>query len=252
MTDTNRRDEFNVEPVKESTFGDSGFRDDEEFMRESTDNRDYVEIEQKKKRRARIAVIAASIVVVLALSIIVFKIFTTDDSSGNTAATPSPSANSTDTAAPRNDKNPIVSLYPQAPVVVAKQVSVGIANGTIKATDGTSLILKGAKLTPPAQQCRITDPTEFCLVATGSGSGVGFDLYYLKDAAHSRLFENPASFTKVSVANSPAAGVVPINTGKENAQAGVIVNPNSSGWMIVAESGGEKMASLMGTASIGK
>jgi hypothetical protein len=101
--------------------------------------------------------------------------------------------------------------------------------------------VKNADLTEVKNGCTVTLATDFCLAARGADSvdpKKTVDVYYFKDAAHSRIFENPSNFKKVDVTGSLASAIMEIKlvSGKPTPVI-AIVGHNSSGFMIALPQG---------------
>lgn len=138
--------------------------------------------------------------------------------------------------APAKPKRPLQELSAGAPTVSASKVTASVVGSTIVTTDNVSLSVKGVPLTGVQVACDTTLETDFCLVARGATPADAtkmLDIYFFKDAAHSRIFENPSNFNKIEVSGSLAAASMEINLiGGKPTQVIVVVAANSSGFMI--------------------
>lgn len=157
-----------------------------------------------------------------------------------TTVSPTPVATNTPTnpsAAPTTEVMPLLQAYPQAPKVRAGMVKASpTAAGTVTTTSGRTLTVRGAKVASASNPCVVQEVTDFCMVGIIPGK-TPQSVYFLKDAAHSRLFANQNGFKAVKVTGSPAAGILRLNTGNRGQMPVlVVVNKDSSGWMFVSSS----------------
>lgn len=138
-------------------------------------------------------------------------------------------------------KTPLRDLTKSATPVEAGKVTASVVGSTVVTSDNVSLTVVNTKLTAVQVECSATLATDFCLAARGVDSAdatKNLDIYFFKDAAHSRIFENPANFKPASIPGSLAAASMEINlvAGKPTAVV-VVVAPNSSGFMIALPQG---------------
>lgn len=208
------------------------------LLKDPTDFTDTVKKEQARRNTRRWAValgIFAAVVLVLGLIISSFL------NNKNDVPPPAPKPTApTATQAPNTKDpgvvtNPLLDGYKDAPKVTAGEVLVQVEGNTVRAGEKTIAFVASDQVKAPNTPCKVTQPTDFCLAARGVSGEKPFDLYYLKDAAHSRLFENPSTFKKLTVANSPSAAILPLQMGGAKLPTAVIVNTDSSGWMIVTQ-----------------
>lgn len=148
--------------------------------------------------------------------------------------TTAPQDTATATEAPGVEANPVAALYPKAPQVLAGKTTVTLSRGVLRASSGETLTVKSGALRSAARPCVVMEATDFCLAARGTVAGKAVDLYFLKDGAHSRLFENPKSFQKVSVKGAVGAGTLPLNTGTVEAPAVAALTKSGAAWLAVA------------------
>lgn len=194
---------------------------------------------QKNNKTTNIAwgIIAISIIALLtALGIYMYHNSQDNDKKNKpvqqTTTSVAPKPKNTDTTS----KMPLLDQYAAAPTVNATPTTVSINNNIITSSDNNTLKFNDTtKVFATAQKCNISNPTDFCQVASGKNDKTkeSFDIYYLKDAAHSRLFENPVDFQKANIVGSPSSGTMKIDLGGSKANILTIVNKNSSGWLIV-------------------
>lgn len=151
-------------------------------------------------------------------------------------------------------KAPLRDLTKSAPAVEASKVTASVVGSTVVTSENVSLTVVNSKLTPVQVECSATLATDFCLAARGIDSTdatKNLDIYFFKDAAHSRIFENPANFKPGSVSGSLAAASMEINlvAGKPTAVV-VVVAPNSSGFMIALPQGTSSEAAAAFTKNL--
>lgn len=143
--------------------------------------------------------------------------------------------------APAKPKNPLLTLAAGAPSVEPGEVTASVVGSTVVTSDNISLTVRNSELSEVQIGCSTTLTTDFCLAARGADAkdpAKSVDVYFFKDAAHSRIFENPANFQETSVTGSLAAAAMEINlvSGKPTPVI-VVVAPNSSGFMVALPQG---------------
>lgn len=146
------------------------------------------------------------------------------------------------------ENNPLLQAYPDAPTVIASTLTVALEGETATASNGASLTFTGSALTPASTACKVVDPTDFCLAGRLTHGDLKASLFFLKDAAHSRMFENPPTHEMVEVAGAQVAALLPLDLGAEDRPSLVVVHPDASGWIIMLEEGTpEALAALVPT-----
>lgn len=207
---------------------------DGDFMKNPTDFSDTVLINERKK------LIRASLVVaiaVVAFAIVVY--FAVSKYSDNSKPAPTPAATK---ATPTKGNTPKMVdkplEYSKAPKVQPGEVKVSVNGKTLSTSSGKSLKFTNVEMV--STQCSTVQVTDFCLAAQSKDTKLGYDVYFVKDAVHSRLFEKPLNFEKVDVKGSPSSGILTIqfSADKQNPVL-VTTNKDSSGWMIVVANGTE-------------
>lgn len=208
-----------------------------ELLKDPTDFTDTVAAEKSRKRTRNLAIaLGVFTAAILVIGLIIVN-FTNNE---NDVPTPQPTPTKTTTSAPNKTNpatviNPLLDGFKAAPKVTAGEVIAEVKDNTITAGKNTLTFAAADKISPPSAPCKVTQPTDFCLAAQGKNDKAPFDIYYLKDAAHSRLFENPATFKKLTVANTPITGILPLQMGEDKLPTAVLVNEDSSGWMVVTQ-----------------
>jgi hypothetical protein len=185
----------------------------------------------RQKRLKRIIITLLIIVISLAFALGAFAVL---KNANKTKASPqSTTTTTTPTIDPEAVNKPLLQIYKDAPTVNPGEVAITITESTLTTTDGNILTINGQEITPSTADCKVTQPTDFCLTARMTTADDSYEIYYLKDAAHSRIFENPITFEKTELENSEAAGYLALQMGPKTVPALVTINKNSSGWMIV-------------------
>lgn len=234
-------DSYTLERPKDSVFAEEDLTTTGEFMKDPTDFSDTV-MEQRRKKRIKWTIIG--LLAALALAAFVYGVAQIMKPTEVVTAPPDTPVATTDapaqTKSPQKiaeSNNPLLQAYPDAPEVERGIVTLSSDKNVITTSNNHSIIIRDADLTVAATDCSITDPTEFCLAGRLVQSDAEYDIFFMKDAAHSRLFEDPASWTEVSLKNAQVAGILPMNMGsEEESRTGlVIVNSDSSGWLIVLD-----------------
>lgn len=152
--------------------------------------------------------------------------------------------------------NPILDQYPDAPKVGdSSKITVTIPKDkkSIVTDSGSKLTIDKSFFISNNRPCTVTKNTDFCLVGSTTEGDVMYNIYFFKDAAHSMLFEDVSNFTKATVKGSPSAGVLPVDTNNQKNAALAVVNKDSSGWVILSNTGDfkkvEKLASKVTVTS---
>lgn len=241
-----------LEDVSESSEPEYSFFDDlddhegfesiavpgEDFMKDPTDFHDPLPgIKFRRKLKVTVAVL---VVLCLIVGAVFFYTSMLRENKEKRSNANEGAKQTTTTIAPKElDKplKPLVDQFKDAPEVSSGEVNVTVAGNTVKSADGHFLTINNGLVAPAVTECVVTEPTDFCLTAQGAVGAHIFDIYYMKDALNSRLFENPETFEKVEVANASAAGVLPLSMGSDARSSLVMVNEDSSGWLIVLENG---------------
>lgn len=219
--------------------------DGEEFMRNPTSSADPIEI---RRRNTKLKFFGLAILGLVTLGLVVFislQFFSGQEVSDDVslplqteAPIPNDEESATATAEPTavpTPENPVTALYPEAPKVTKGEVAISIVDNTVETSNGEKFSLEGSELSAPTYSCRVEmEPTDFCLAASGEVGETVFNVYYLKDAAHSKLFQDPSYWMELEVAGSSGAGLLPLVTGSDSEFPTIVaLNSNSSGWMAV-------------------
>lgn len=252
-----------VEPV--NNFGDpdedSGPRfvridgTDDDFLKDPTDFTDVASRSRRNRILKWVGIIAGS---ALILSLGIFfgvKVFIDANNTNTETETqqevPSSNPAATDPEAPNR---PILDIYAEAPMPEAGRSSVALeGESSLVNTAGRTLTFAGVTLAATQNECAVILPTDFCLAATSETNDPTVHAYYLKNAAHSRLFEDPVSFRAVEVPGASAAAVLEMSlaAGKMTPVIAVVFE-DSSGYMIALPDATsvDEAAALAGTLSV--
>lgn len=213
------------------------------FMKDPTDFTD-VALVAKRKRIAKVVGLSILIVaVIVGGGYFGLQAFVGSQESQQKAAdtTITQEENPVEPTVLTKPKTPLKDLANGAPAVEASKVTASVVGSTVVTSENVSLTVSNSKLTAVQIECATTLATDFCLAARGEDETdptKTMDVYFFKDAAHSRIFENPANFKPGSVSGSLASASMEINlvSGKPTAVV-VVVAPNSSGFMIALPQG---------------
>lgn len=213
-------------------------KENKDFMVNPTDFTDTV-AQERRRRSIRNATRALGIIALL-FALIWGTYYLLHKGSGERSKpTPQESATSAPEKSPQgNITTPLNKQYPNAPQVKSGAITLtATKEGTVKDSAGNTLAVKGKKIYNPSENCAVSEPTDFCLTGIIQDKSVEADIYYLKDAVHSRLFEGVTQYNPIQVPGSPAAGVLSMDIAGEKRRTVAIANLDSSGWMIVVKKG---------------
>lgn len=214
----------------------------ENFMKDPTDFTDVALVAKRK----RIAKIVGSAVLIVAVLVgggyLGLKTFMGSQDTQQKAADEAAAPIEEDPAAPTaltKPKTPLKDLAKNAPAVEAGKATASVVGSTIVTSENVSLTISNTKIMASQIECSVTLVTDFCLAARNADTAdtadatKNLDIYFFKDAARSRIFENAEKFKKVNVSGSIAAATMEINlvSGKPTPVI-VVVAPNSSGFMV--------------------
>lgn len=240
-------------------MADSG----EEFMRDPTNYADPIET---RARNTKLKIFGLALLGLVTLGLVVFlslQFFEDNENSSSVipptqTQAPLPNDQSDPTAPVEQPvtpqvERPVSDLYPDAPVVRRGEVAVTLSGNAIEASNGEKFSLEGSELSAPTYSCKVEmEPTDFCLAASGTMEETVFNVYYLKDAARSKLFQDPGYWVELEVEGSSGAGLLPLSTGSDSEFPTIVaLNSNASGWMIVfQEADQDKVAEFASKISL--
>lgn len=201
----------------------------DDLMRDSTDHTDYAQKEKNKKLWKVIAIFAIVGIIGIAL------LFGTLSILDNKTTTEEPKTTETqepqETKQPHDTSNPIAESISNAPEVKPAESKAETKDTNFITTEDIKLNIKGSKLKDTQVECKVKNVTDFCLAGYAEVRDIKTNVYYLKDAAHSRLFEAAENFQKQEVEGALTAGTMTINlSGKTPIIA--VVAKNGSGFII--------------------
>lgn len=204
--------------------------DPDDLMRDSTDDTDYAQKEKNKKLWKVIAIFATVGILGLALlfgtlSILEHK---TEREEPETTETQKPK----ETEKAHNDStNPIEESITNPPEVKPGESKAETKDTNFITTDEIKLNIKGSKLKDTQIECIVKNTTDFCLAGYAEVRDIKTNVYYLKDAAHSRLFEAAENFQKQEVEGALTAGTMTINLSGQTPIIAIVAE-NGSGFII--------------------
>lgn len=206
--------------------------DIDDLIEDPTDFTDEESSRQVRKRRLVVAV-SVGIVVLVSLAAMLYGIFNSRGSNDADGAANSTQSGGVTTAA---GQAPLMAVYPNAPEAPYGKLTAKAA-GSVLSAGPHSITVPGVKFSQSRTPCTVNDVGDFCMVARGTATGMKINAYFLKDAARSRLFENPSSFSVMKISGASAAATLPMPVSGKNMTTYVVVNKNSTGWLFVVVEG---------------
>lgn len=239
-----QNEELTPEPKRAAIFDfEEGEISEEEILQDNTDTTDYVKT-QKKRNFLKTFSIAIMGFAIIGAAIYGFTYLLNNDANSHLeppTQNPIPSETSVTPLPPvqptiQTNNNPITDSFPGAPRVVEGEevATINAEQNTITTTKGEiTVTITNATLAPAETECKVTTPVQFCLVGTATYSDeLVTDIYFQKDAARSRIFENHENFQKHDIPGTSTAGSMNITlVGDQTVLA--TVGKNSSGYMFV-------------------
>lgn len=223
-----------------------------DYMQDPTDFTD-VAAEQKKNRILKIALTSTATILALAIGgyfgIQAFMTNPENNDDSSSAPIEVIDEGAVQSINPGEPKRPLLEKFSSAPSV-GDGLSTATAEGsTITTSEGFALTVSGAKLNPTQTECAAVKSTDFCLAARGTTAtmpatdtkvetvSTEVDVYHFKDAAHSRIFENPSEYKELEVPGASASAVMKVAlVGGQPTPVIVVVNSDSSGFMVALPS----------------
>lgn len=202
------------------------------------------------ERKRLLALSAVALVVLAIAAALVLSFSSSEETSTSPAPSPSPTTSTPRTSAPGVSYMPLMEAFPNAPEPPVEIMTAAVSRNAVRSSGGSNLTISGRTLQGTSAPCSVVESTDFCISSRVSGSPAA-DIYFLKDAVRNRLFENPKDFEKATVAGSPAAGTLSLPIGKTSRAAAVIVNEDSTGWLLLlADNDKSAMKSLLADTSV--
>lgn len=255
-------DSEQIEPNHNEHVFEDIYKDGEEYIKGLNDYTDIIAKDQKKRTLKAIAVSVGSIAALVLLGFGVYMLM--NDSEGREPTGPEttikeqiePSTNTPNTSettapAPETPTLPLLSLIETPKDTSKAQVKVEIGQNSISTTAGTTANFGNSTTTPPDTNCLVRAASDFCYAAELKTDKTTAHIYFMKDAAHSRIFENPKNFQKTSVNGATAAATMNVSVGSENNKPVLaIVFEDMSGLMITFDTEADAQAAAS-TINIG-
>lgn len=229
------RSYYDDEPLEPAFTDIRDTEEDYDFMKDPTD---FTDVAGSANKQRNIKIIVASTVAILVIGL--GGVLGLNAYINGQASTDEPTAESTQDVSPESavapdaPSRPLLDAFPNAPEVTAGGVTTMVNENSIITSTSKYLSIKNVEIVGAQIECVVTQPTDFCLSArTLDTAKQEMDIYFLKDAAHSRMFENPSNFRTVDVPGATTAGVMEIALiGGKPTPIIVVVNSDSSGFMI--------------------
>lgn len=207
------------------------------------DGTDYTDIVEETKNRRKLIIISIVIAIILATAGLAYlgKTFILDNPEDRvpqeTTVTQQEETKVEEfTPEYKAPSNPVTELLPETKTD-NKEIKAFVNDNEIQTSDGTNITIKNTTITKTVNECKVSNPADFCNVAEISiNDGDKYYGYFLKDALNSRFFEAPENFTTVEVENAPAAATMTISTldGNKNPIL-LLVQSNGTGIMFISE-----------------
>lgn len=212
----------------------------EQILQDGTDYTDIVEETKNKKRIIIISIIATIILATAGLAYL-GKIFILDNPEDREPQEPTVTQQeetaieefTPDYKAP---SNPVTELLPETEVD-NKEIKAFVNDNQIQTSDGTNITIDNATITETVNECKVSNPADFCNIAEISiNDKENYYGYFLKDALNSKFFETPENFTTIEIENTPAAATMTISTLDGNkTPILLLIQSNGSGIMFISE-----------------
>lgn len=224
MSNDNNKSAFDIDDSEKIT--------EDKIMVNPTDFHDPINEDQSKKIWK---VIIFAVVAVIALAVVLFATINPlvkNAEKTKETNTPQPT-NTSETETKAKTNNPIMKLYPKAPTVKVENTTSKLNKNTITTNKNKLTFDSSVKLSKTVTACETRNPTDLCLSSYAKQNDKQYDIYYLKDAAHSRIFENAENTKKLNITGAQASATLTLKTEDNEKPALVILNKNSSGYMIL-------------------
>jgi hypothetical protein len=223
------------------------------YMQDPQDFTDVTAVAKKRKLIKILSITGASLIVLVVGGYLGATAFFNDTSLTSETTKNEEVKVNPDGSIQKNERNrPLLDAFPNAPKVGAGTTTVEVKKDTIVSSTGYSLTIKNQKLIQSETDCEANAPTDFCFAArteiqvdetatqsetteetAETSSNINeLNVYFFKDAAHSRIFENPEDFKKIEVPGASTAGIMTVDLAGDTSPTIVVVNNNSSGFMI--------------------
>lgn len=226
--------------VEKEVFDGNDDIDPNDILKDGTDYTDIVE--KYKNRKRNIAILSIILAIILGLTIFFGSKYilenpevkkeepkTTVSQSSEPEEIPSLSPDYT------QPPNPVSDLVPNRPEPNNEEIKAFVEKDTIQTSHGNIITISNADISSTIHECSVRNATDFCNVGTITFNNSEYYGYYLKDAAGSRFFENPAAFKEVSINGATAAATLTVNAiNGSDTPVLVIVESDGTGFMFVS------------------
>lgn len=234
-------------------------KSDEEIIRSTTDPTDFVEREQRSRRIKGIVISLFSIAVLLLFAYGIYLVM----QEGN-ESTPAPSS-STSTSTTEQTKEeilentetnvtiekPLLSIIPNPVDVTSGKVAIEAGETGFTTSNDINIVFEDAIIEGAEYECSVASIVDLCFAGTVTiGENTSY-VYYLKDAAHSNLFENPENFVEVDINGTTASALMDIKLSSQDKEKVLaIVFGDMSGLMITFDNP-ENAESFVSSITVG-
>lgn len=222
----------------QSVFGE-GTLSKEEITQKAKDDIDYVEKDRTFKRIKFIGGIVIGAIIVTALAFVFFKFSLPDES---TPTPTEPESNTTQSGEQQSGtaqtEKPLLETVQNPPEIGASssKVSSTVIDNGFETNEKQGFTVTDAKTTAAQETCEVQGSTDFCYAGEMALKDNTYNVYLLRDALHSRFFENPENFKAYTdKGTSLTVATMKINLdGSTPTDILVIVNKDGSGFMITS------------------
>lgn len=233
-------------------------KSDEEIIRSTTDPTDFVEREQRSLRIKGIIISLFSIAVLLLFAYGIYLVMQEGE-----PTTPAPSSTSTSTTEPTKEEilentetnvtieKPLLSIIPNPLDVISGEVSIEAGETGFTASNGINIVFEDAIIEGAQYECSVASIVDLCFAGTVTIGENTSHVYYLKDSAHSNLFENPENFAEVDINGTTASALMDIKLSSQDKEKVLaIVFEDMSGFMITFDNS-ENAESFVSSITVG-
>lgn len=235
-------------------------KSDEEIIRSTTDPTDFVEREERSKRIKGIIISLSAIAVLLLFA---YGIYLVMQESEPVAPTPTPSSTSISPTEQTKEEilentetnvtieKPLLSIIPNPVDVTSGEVSIEAGETGFTTSNDINIVFEDAVIEGAQYECSVSSIVDLCFAGTVTiGENTSY-VYYLKDAAHSNLFENPENFVEVDINGATASALMDIKLSSQDKEKVLaIVFSDMSGLMITFDNS-ENAESFVSSITVG-
>lgn len=104
---------------------------------------------------------------------------------------------------------------------------------------GSTLSIRGGKLTPTVNGCTLGASTDICMGAKGTLGDGGFDVFVLKDISRTRILDDPKEFSELQSDGDTIAASMSIDMGAKEGptRVGALTASGTTGFILVFPQG---------------